>query len=856
MLACSVLSPDPNKRSFCSPRSSSGPSSVRVDVESHPSRMSRSERIKKAISLLKDGWLSPFDLILEVLNEYNADYTGYRNELYKEKSSKLQRILDSILAAESGKRKLWSWIQPHALEIVCETIDEEMDSITEEDHLPGLSAITPDFIKSWTVANGQERAPCLTGILLRAAETSRAKENNKKKHPEAMCNVMVKQLSYQRSGRVLGFAAQFGLFLWSSGCSRQTIDALHRCGLSVGHSSVLKNIAELADQCMRVAARVGSGAHVFCYDNVQISTSIFVEQRGSSGPAKVTSGTFGVLYAVRNGNLEHMRLAPILERFRNVTDLKFNRDIRPTVQLRKLVRSQLIMVIIRVLLRYCPEFQSYAKDPALQNLPRRPMPPGYVTEQFPLRATTIEEATVRGNLLYHDDVYLNQLRRSPETLCEYAIPSFNDQLTNSRIRSGQIIRARDKNPWTRREVFQLGFGLFHLCLNLVWALLHMHRGSLEQTGSLAYFFALLEKTRLGGDHPDYHTLLSALTQILDGILLNAWRYESTHRDLSKFAATEPLAEDLLEMAGNILLKHATPMKTPDAPDLDDEIPDEGLDSSDSDSDSDPLGGLPTISPGVSSTPLLDPDRDRAHQNIRLLAHDLLYVAELVRAISDGDIGRIEDMLPMLAMMFRGAGGNNYCTEILHFIFNLKHVWTPEFANIMRDNMLVNVSGLAGHAMPIDLNIEHLIGELKVLLQAKGLRSTWDRLGNISAAVDILKKLKKQVASAMKTAYQGTSHKDPRTDHLVQRVAKKVHEEKLHLYIEDRRGNSMVKAVPSILSVGEEKLKSSSLSTFNRKIRAMVEGRQYDEESDSLPHPQIALVFDTGDGDDPSEVETE
>ncbi|KAH9020749.1 hypothetical protein EDB84DRAFT_1621797 [Lactarius hengduanensis] len=734
------------------PRSSSGPSSVRVDVESHPSRMSRSERIKKAISLLKDGWLSPFDLILEVLNEYNADYTGYRNELYKEKSSKLQRILDSILAAESGKRKLWSWIQPHALEIVCETIDEEMDSITEEDHLPGLSAITPDFIKSWTVANGQERAPCLTGILLRAAETSRAKENNKKKHPEAMCNVMVKQLSYQRSGRVLGFAAQFGLFLWSSGCSRQTIDALHRCGLSVGHSSVLKNIAELADQCMRVAARVGSGAHVFCYDNVQISTSIFVEQRGSSGPAKVTSGTFGVLYAVRNGNLEHMRLAPILERFRNVTDLKFNRDIRPTVQLRKLVRSQLIMVIIRVLLRYCPEFQSYAKDPALQNLPRRPMPPGYVTEQFPLRATTIEEATVRGNLLYHDDVYLNQLRRSPETLCEYAIPSFNDQLTNSRIRSGQIIRARDKNPWTRREVFQLGFGLFHLCLNLV---------------KFGLFLALLEKTRLGGDHPDYHTLLSALTQILDGILLNAWRYESTHRDLSN----------------------------------------------DSDSDSDPLGGLPTISPGVSSTPLLDPDRDRAHQNIRLLAHDLLYVAELVRAISDGDIGRIEDMLPMLAMI------------ILHFIFNLKHVWTPEFATTQEyyaRQYVGELSGLAGHAMPIDLNIEHLIGELK------GLRSTWDRLGNISAA-------------AMKTAYQGTSHKDPRTDHLVQRVAKKVHEEKLHLYIEDRRGNSMVKAVPIHSIV---------------KYAPWWKGGSMTKNLIHFPHPQIALVFDTGDGDDPSEVETE
>jgi len=32
---------------------------------------------------------------------------------------------------------------------------------------------------------------------------------------------------------------------------------------------------------------------------------------------------------------------------------------------------------------------------------------------------------------------------------------------------------------------------------------------------------------------------------------------------------------------------------------------------------------------------------------------------------------------------------------------------------MCDNMLVNISGLPGHAMAMDLNIEHLIGYLKV-----------------------------------------------------------------------------------------------------------------------------------------------
>ena len=142
---------------------------------------------------------------------------------------------------------------------------------------------------------------------------------------------MVKQLSFHRSNRALGFPAQFGLFLWSSGCSRQTINVLNQCGLSVCYTSIQNNIKKLAEHCMKMAINTGSGIHVFCYDNVQLSTSIFVEQRGSSGPAKVTSETFGVLYKVRNGNPEHMKLAPILERFKSSDGLNFNRDICPSV---------------------------------------------------------------------------------------------------------------------------------------------------------------------------------------------------------------------------------------------------------------------------------------------------------------------------------------------------------------------------------------------------------------------------------------------------------------------------------------------------------------------------------------------
>jgi len=226
----------------------------------------------------------------------------------------------------------------------------------------------------------------------------------------------------------------------------------------------------------------------------------------------------------------------------------------------------------------------------------------------------------------------------------------------------------------------------------VWALLHIHCGSLEQTGSLTYLFALLEKTQLGGEHPDYHTLLATLLQILDGLILNAWRNECGKTNLADFAKSEPSPDNLLKLAGKILQKYAVPLaKT--------KIDEEVLESeqSGSNTDSQPTvaqqastsgrqGVKPVKSKHKSALPSVtsvgpDPEKDKVHQNIRLLTRDLLYVAELVDAISAGDIGRVENFLPQLAMVFCGAGSNNYCNEILHFILNLKHVWTADFAYV-------------------------------------------------------------------------------------------------------------------------------------------------------------------------------
>jgi hypothetical protein len=161
----------------------------------------------------------------------------------------------------------------------------------------------------------------------------------------------------------------------------------------------------------------------------------------------------------------------------------------------------------------------------------------------------------------------------------------------------------------------------------------------------------MEKARLGADHPDYHTLMVALKQVLESVILGAWLNELG--DLAGFAKTNPSAENLLCQAQGILNRSTCPLenwqKGSKAKDL----------------------AIPPY-PGA-----LDPLEDIAHQNLLLLTRDLLYMVELTSAISEGDFGRVEDLLPVLAKIFRGAGSNNYCTEILHFLTNLKHIWTPK-----------------------------------------------------------------------------------------------------------------------------------------------------------------------------------
>jgi hypothetical protein len=72
----------------------------------------------------------------------------------------------------------------------------------------------------------------------------------------------------------------------STGASR---NLMNRCGLTTSFSSIATTVSALAGFSVQQAAKISHGLHAFAYDNMNMKSSIFVEQRPDA-MSKVQSG--------------------------------------------------------------------------------------------------------------------------------------------------------------------------------------------------------------------------------------------------------------------------------------------------------------------------------------------------------------------------------------------------------------------------------------------------------------------------------------------------------------------------------------------------------------------------------------
>jgi hypothetical protein len=361
------------------------------------------------------------------------------------------------------------------------------------------------------------------------------------------------QLFKTRSNNNLLCPIALGFYLYSCGISRKVVDMLSRCGFCPCYESLHKAHKALARARMTEAQVIARMAHSTGWDNTQISTSVHVEQRVLT-PPKVQIGTTSMIYHLRNTSIEDLALRPILEARNSAALITFKSDIRPTLTQMKELGYHLVLDLIEILTSNHPGFEDLKNSNDLQHKSYRPPPPKYKTQEYVLRTTTIEEGSTEGNIQVARNIYLEQLGFSARDLDNQAIPCINDQSTNARIRSAQFMRARDVSAIDRMSNFQLGIGFFHCQLNLLWAILHVHRGVVDDAGSLQFYISLLHKVRLGTENPDYHTLRSFTQQVLFGHILLYWETESGC-SLDSLASSKPNPALLKDMAQKIFNKY-------------------------------------------------------------------------------------------------------------------------------------------------------------------------------------------------------------------------------------------------------------------------------------------------------------
>jgi hypothetical protein len=110
-------------------------------------------------------------------------------------------------------------------------------------------------------------------------------------------------------------------------------------------------------------------------------------------------------------------------------------------------------------------FKTPSDSPLIQNvtISHRKLAEKYVTRQFPHNISTIDEATVMGNITGHVDIPNTLLLLTHEQLSNLAIRSFiNDKLESM---APKLFVAVIIIHSLEFKVFRIG--LFHLCLNLI-----------------------------------------------------------------------------------------------------------------------------------------------------------------------------------------------------------------------------------------------------------------------------------------------------------------------------------------------------------------------------------------------------
>ncbi|KAF9914371.1 hypothetical protein FBU30_002591, partial [Linnemannia zychae] len=135
------------------------------------------------------------------------------------------------------------------------------------------------------------------------------------------------------------------------------------------------------------------------------------------------------------------------------------------------------------------------------------------------------------------------------------------------------------------------------------------------------------------------------------------------------------------------------------------------------------------------------------------------------AIKGGDIGRIEEILKRITIMFQAGKHINYGGELLRLRYDIQHRWGADRKDAIFSSLLMNTKGLKNHFIPSDLYQEHNNRLIKQTHAVVGnSRSAMDYITpNIRLFQEVASKVDKEFKLPKNSAFHRTTSIDNDVD---------------------------------------------------------------------------------------------
>ncbi|KAG0275081.1 hypothetical protein BGZ96_003956 [Linnemannia gamsii] len=275
------------------------------------------------------------------------------------------------------------------------------------------------------------------------------------------------------------------------------------------------------------------------------------------------------------------------------------------------------------------------------------------SKAFELPLMDIDQATVAGNKEVLETI--REALDKPKVEFTGLMLVGGDHLSVSRLHSLKERSIGELTPFDRMQWAIPVLQLFHMQMVLSSAILKNHYGSSSTPGSLAYYINTLGRRKLQQDKPCYHTNNEFLRIVFRAMVNQLWETRA-----ASFKGDRLEDREVLININKIV--------------------------------SSCLANVETLATSNSTTNI----------NALLFIKDMVVYIEFCTAIKTGDVGRIEEILKRITIMFHSGSNKNYGHELLRLNYNIRHKWSKSRKDAIFSSMLMNTKNSRNTFIPSDL----------------------------------------------------------------------------------------------------------------------------------------------------------